>query len=320
MRILVTGSTGYVGSVLVPKLLDAGHRVTGVDLMWFWGRADERCDVRKGDFRELDGKYESGMWAPSDDYDAIIHLAAIANDPAGDLKPARTWETNALGTVQLLHWASGKPSIKKFIYASSGSVYGVCDWPEVHEGAPLKPMTAYNETKMVAERACLSYWHEMNVQVVRPATVCGMSPRMRLDVVVNMLTMQALTKGEIVVRGGKQMRPHIHIEDMTDLYVWLLESEFPSAMIWNAGFEDISVRALAEQIAERTGAKIINRKMRDKRSYRMNSDKLLLAGFKPKRTVSDAIDELIAAYNAGNLEDRPQWHTMKHMRTSLRAS
>lgn len=298
MNVFVTGACGYVGSVLVPKLRAAGYAVTTNDIGWFGGLPDKKSDFRT--ISRLDG------------YDAVIHLAAIANDPTGELNPRLTWETNALGTMQLADVAA-RSGVKQFIYASSGSVYGVSDAPVVTEDTLLNPISDYNKTKMVAERVLLSYKDKMAVQIARPATVCGLSPRMRLDVVVNMLTIQALTKGAITVLGGGQMRPHIHIEDMTDLYLFMLEKPELTG-IYNAGFENRSIMEIAKKIAKRTKAHIHVHESADKRSYRIDSTKLMAAGFKPKRTVKMAIAELIEAYNKGELEDTDNCYNLRTMR------
>lgn len=298
MKVLVTGGCGYVGSVLVPKIKKAGYDVVSNDIGWFGGEPDD-----KSDFREAENLEE---------FDAIIHLAGIANDPTGDLDPRLTWETNALGTMQLADVAA-RSGVKQFIYASSGSVYGVSDVPAVTEDTRLNPISEYNKTKMVAERVLLSYKHQMAVQIVRPATVCGFSPRMRLDVAVNMLTMQALTKGAITVLGGNQMRPNIHIEDMTDLYLFMLEHRELTG-VYNAGFENRSIMEIAKKIAKRTNAEIHVRESNDPRSYRIDSTKLMEAGFKPKRTVKMAIAEMIEKYQKGELEDTDNCYNLRVMR------
>ena len=169
---------------------------------------------------------------------------------------------------------------------------------------------------MVAERVVLSYSNDMVVQVVRPATVCGLSPRMRLDVSVNMLTMQALTRGEITVFGGDQTRPNIHIDDITDLYLFLLDRQDLTG-VYNAGFENISIRRIAEMACEKAEAKITVLPSNDPRSYRVNSDKLLATGFKPKKTVENAIDEICAAYHRGQLKDQERFHTLEWMQKTV---
>ena len=217
MHILVTGACGFKGSVLVPKLVERGHRVRAFDIQWFGNflRPHPAVEVVKGDVRDAAEIDLSGI-------DAIIHLSSVANDPCGDLDPKLTWEISCLATMQLADRAK-RAGIRRFIYASSGSVYGVSDAEQVTEDLELFPISEYNKTKMCAERILLSYKDDMVVQIVRPATVCGYSPRMRLDVSVNMLTMQALDRGEITVFGGEQTRPNIHIDDITDLYIFLLD-------------------------------------------------------------------------------------------------
>src|SRR6266849_7916438 len=262
MRILVTGACGYKGTVLVPKLLSSGHEVIAIDTMWFGNYLKphkkltvEQIDVREADKIELDGVY------------AIIHLSSIANDPCGDLDPKLTWEVSALATMQLADKAV-RHGVRRFIYASSGSVYGIKEEAQVTEDLELKPISEYNKTKMVAERVLLSYANEMTVQIIRPATVCGFSPRMRLDVSVNMLTMQALTRERITVFGGQQTRPNIHIDDITDVYLFMLKHPEHEG-IYNAGFENISIMQIAERVLEHAPAQITVSASNDPRSYRV---------------------------------------------------
>ncbi|PCI31319.1 MAG: NAD-dependent epimerase/dehydratase [Elusimicrobia bacterium] len=265
--------------------------------------------VTKGDVRAIET-------APLDGVDSIIHLASIANDPCGDLDPKLTWETSGLATMQLAD-AAVRHGVKHFIYASSGSVYGVKEELHVTEDLTLNPISEYNKTKMVAERVMLSYSDDMLVQIVRPATVCGFSPRMRLDVSVNMLTMQALTKKEITVFGGRQIRPNIHIEDITDVYLFMLGKGDEVQGIYNAGFENLSILEIAEKISDRIPVEIIVTESNDPRSYRINSDKLLATGFKPKKTVDNAIDELIALHRKGKLSDDDNFYNLKWMQKNL---
>lgn len=303
-NITVTGGCGYVGSILVPKLLEAGHHVDVVDVMWFGNYLSPhpRLKIWKTDFRD--------EYVPLNH--TVIHLAGVANDPHGELDPKITWELNALGTMQLADRCA-RAGVAQFIYASSGSVYGVSDAPEVTEDALLDPISEYNKTKMVAERCVLSYAPRMNIAVVRPGTVCGYSPRMRLDVIVNRFTMQALESGRIRIKGGSQMRPHIHIQDMANLYHWLVENPKYSGVVFNAGFENISVRNIAEMIVGATRASFTIENSDDPRSYRLNSDRLLSAGFQPKFTVADAIDEMIGKYRAGELKNEPEWYNLETM-------
>lgn len=306
MKLVVTGACGYKGNVLVPKLLDAGYHVTALDIQWFGNDLShhENLEVQQFDVRESEKLDLSG-------YDAVIHLSSVANDPCGDLDPKLTWEISCLATMRLADKAV-RQGVKRFIYASSGSVYGLKDEEHVTEDLELVPLSEYNKTKMVAERVLMSYAEDMVVQIVRPATVCGLSPRMRLDVSVNMLTMQALTKGQIRVLGGDQTRPNIHIDDITDFYLFLLDN--PSVTgIYNAGFENLSIRTIAETICEHVPAKINVEPSNDPRSYRINSDKLLATGFKPKKNVESAIKEITDAYNAGALKDEDRWYCLKWM-------
>ena len=205
-------------------------------------------------------------------------------------------------------------NIKRFIYASSGSVYGVKSEENVTEDLSLEPLSAYNKTKMVSERVLLSYKDKINVQIVRPATVCGLSPRMRLDVSVNMLTMQALKNGKITVFGGSQIRPNIHIDDISDLYLFLLNHPEHNG-IFNAGFENISILDIAQMIKAQIPCDIIVSASNDPRSYRLDSNKLLKLGFYPRKTVQDAISEVIEAFTNGDLKDENHFYNLKWMQS-----
>ena len=310
MKILVTGGCGYKGHILIPKLLKRGYEVIAFDIQWFGNYLSphKNLTVIKGDVRDTDT-------IPLDGIDCIIHLSSIANDPCGDLNPQLTWEVSALATMQLADKAK-RMGIKRFIYASSGSVYGVKTEPQVTEDLNLEPISEYNKTKMVGERVLLSYENDMIVQIVRPATVCGYSPRMRLDVSVNLLTMQALAKGKITVFGGDQVRPNIHIEDITDLYLHLIEHP-EIAGIYNAGFENISIMDIAKLIAKYIPVDIDVTPSNDPRSYRINSDKLLSTGFKPKKNVDNAIHEIIEKYRSGELKDEDHFYNLRWMEKTV---
>jgi nucleoside-diphosphate-sugar epimerase len=308
MHILVTGGCGYIGSVLTPKLLNLGHRVTVFDIMWF-GRHladDKNLRVIQGDIRDVES-------VPMDGIDAIIHLANIANDPCGDLNAKLAWEVNVLATMGLVEKAIAC-HVKQFILSSSGSVYGVKEEAQVTEELPLVPISDYNKTKMISERVLLSYKDQITVQCIRPATVCGYSPRMRLDLSVNMLAMQALANGRITVFGGDQTRPNIHIQDITDVFIHFLNLKDKAPGIYNAGFENITILDIAKRVAEQIPAEIIVSESNDPRSYRLNADKLLSTGFKQKHTVNDAILEIIAAYRNGKLADQDLWYNIKTMK------
>ena len=310
MHVLVTGGCGYIGSVLTPKLLALGHEVTVVDIMWFGNYLEGHKNLRviKKDIRDTDQMPMAGI-------DAIIHLANIANDPCGDLNAKLSWEVNTLATMGLVERAI-RDQVKLFIYFSSGSVYGVKEEPQVTEDLSLVPISDYNKTKMISERVLLSYKDSIAVQCVRPATVCGYSPRMRLDVSVNMLTMQALANKKITVFGGKQIRPNIHIQDITDLVLFFLQKGEKFQGIYNAGFENISIKDIAEKVAEFVPAEIVITPSNDPRSYRLNSDKLLSTGFKPKYNVKYAIKEIIASFKSGkfpNSMDDRRYYNIKTM-------
>lgn len=310
MRILVTGACGYKGTVLVPKLLKAGHDVLAIDTMWFGNylESHKNLSVMKADVRNVEQIDLDGI-------DAIIHLSSIANDPCGDLDPKLTWEVSALATMQLADKAV-RHGVRKFIFASSGSVYGVKEEAQVTEDLELKPISEYNKTKMVSERVLLSYKDDMVVQIVRPATVCGYSPRMRLDVSVNMLTMQALTKGKITVFGGNQTRPNIHIDDITDIYLFLLDHPEVKG-VYNAGFENISILDIAKQVTRHVPAEIVVTESNDPRSYRVNSDKLLATGYRPKKSVEDAIRDIILKFRSGVLKDEERYYNLKWMQKEV---
>ncbi len=306
MKVFVTGACGYKGTVLVPKLLALGHEVVAFDIQWFGNFLvpHPKLTIVKGDIRNIDEVNLDGV-------DAIIHLSSVANDPCSDLDPKLTWEISCLATMQLADraWRRG---IKRMIYASSGSVYGVSEEPEVTEDLVLLPISEYNKTKMCGERIMLSYKDDMVVQIVRPATVCGFSPRMRLDVAVNLLTMQALENGKITVLGGTQTRPNIHIDDITDLYIFLLDNPQHDG-VFNAGFENISILDIARMVSEQVGAEIDIKPSNDPRSYRVNSDRLLGTGFRPKKTVKDAITELAGLHRQGVLKNEERFHNLKWM-------
>jgi nucleoside-diphosphate-sugar epimerase len=312
MRVFVTGACGYKGTVLVPKLLSAGHEVTGFDIMWFGNylQPHPKLTIINGDVCKTENIDLRG-------FDAIIHLSSVANDPCSDLDPKLTWEISCLATRQLADLAV-RHGVKHFIYASSGSVYGVKEEDQVTEDLELKPISEYNKTKMVAERVLLSYANDMTVQIVRPATVCGYSPRMRLDVAVNMLTMQAMMRGEITVLGGDQTRPNIHMEDITDLYIFLLGHPQYTG-IFNAGFENLSILEIAQCIVKHAPAKIVVKESNDPRSYRVNSDRLLATGFKPKKTVEDAIQELVTKIKSGELKDEDRYYNLRWMQKGFAA-
>jgi nucleoside-diphosphate-sugar epimerase len=308
MKILVTGGCGYVGSILVPQLLDDGHNILVIDEQWFGNflAPHQELEIRKKDTSQIDEADLSGI-------EIVIHLANVANDPSVELNQTFSWEVNVLNTTQILELCKRAKSVKKFIFASSGSVYGVKSESKVTEELSLVPISAYNKTKMSAERVCLSYTEYFDVICIRPATVCGVSPRMRFDVVVNMFVLQAFTNNRIVVLGGDQVRPNIHIEDMAGVYKHFLSKNVLGSGIYNAGFENISVLDIAKKVQKVFDVEIEIKPSNDPRSYRQDSTKLLETGFVRKKSVSDAISEISSNLINGEIKDDVRWHTVKWM-------
>tara|TARA_B100001059_G_C17755011_1_gene539390 strand:+ start:107 stop:1051 length:945 start_codon:yes stop_codon:yes gene_type:complete len=307
-KILVTGGGGYVGTLLVNSLLNNGNHVTVVDTFWFGNflSKNENLEVIKDDIRNLSIEKIRG-------HCVIVHLANIANDPSVAMDPELSWNVNVLGTHNLIDKAS-RAGIEHFIFGSSGSVYGIKEEPDVVEDMVLVPISTYNKTKMVAERVIMSYSNNLKVHCIRPATVCGYSPRMRLDISVNLLTMQALNKGEITVLGGNQTRPNINIKDMVNVYLHFIKQNNIESGYYNAGLENMKILEIAEIIKKKTGAKIIIKDSNDPRSYRQNSDKLISTGFKFKYNVDNAIEEIIAKFKDKSLEDKEIYYNLKVMK------
>lgn len=308
-NILVTGGCGFVGSSLVHELLIDGHKIMVIDTEWFGNYLinHENLSCIKMDVRDIEK-------IPFEDVDTIIHLANIANDPSVEMNPTLSWEVNVLATQQLADKAK-KNKVQNFIYASSGSVYGIKEEEKVTEDLDLVPISVYNKTKMVAERVLLSYKDDFNIHCIRPATVCGWSPRMRLDVSVNMFTWQALRNNEMTVYGGNQVRPNIHIKDMVNVYKHFLENPRIESGCYNAGFENISIIDIANLIEKKLqGTKISISESNDPRSYRQDSQKLLNTGFIQKYSVSDAVDDIIDVFEAGDLQEDESCFTVKWMR------
>lgn len=308
-KILVTGGNGYVGSSLVPALLTDGYSVRVLDANWFGEHLEghDNLEVIEGDVRNLTG-------LRVDDVDHVVHLANVANDPAVELDQTLSWEVNVLATQQLIEKLVREGKAESFIFASSGSVYGVQDVEDVTEELALVPISAYNKTKMVAERVLLSYTDSIKVFCVRPATVCGVSPRMRLDVAVNMLAAQAVLNGKITVFGGDQTRPNIHIRDMVSVYQHFIESSNLESGCYNAGFENMSILDIANLVSQKVACEIEISESNDPRSYRQNSSKLEDTGFTPKYTVNNAIEEVVGALDTGKLRDHSNWYNVETMK------
>jgi nucleoside-diphosphate-sugar epimerase len=306
-NILVTGGAGYVGAILVPKLLDKGYGVKVIDL-YIYG--DNILNVVKNNpnLKEVKGDIRDKKLLEKEipGTNAIIHLACISNDPSYELDPALGKSINYDAFIQLVDIAK-KNDVKRFIYASSSSVYGIKEESEVTEDLPLEPLTEYSKYKAKCEEVLLrEATNDFVVTVIRPATVCGYSPRMRLDLTVNILTNHAVNKGEITVFGGEQMRPNIHIEDMADLYAMLLElpKEKIQNQIFNAGYENYKVKEIADMVQSVVGKHVQIKTIptNDNRSYRVSSKKIQnQLGFSPKHTIKEAIFDLKKAFEEGNI-------------------
>lgn len=309
--VLVTGGAGYVGSVLVPELLARGHRVRVLDLYLYgdgvlvpW-RGPALQEVR-GDLRDREvlGRALAGC-------DAVIHLACVSNDPSFELNPALGRSINYdafLGLLDLVKQAD----VPRFIFASTSSVYGVKTEENVTEDLPLEPLTDYSKYKALCEDALLAEDRPgFTPVIIRPATVCGYSPRMRLDLTVNILTNHAVSTGRITVFGGSQKRPNIHIADIADLYALLLElpSERIHRKVFNAGYENHAIAEIAGMVRDvviRSGLRreieIRTAPTDDIRSYHISSEKIKRElGFEPMHTIEDAIRDLCAAFAAGRI-------------------
>ena len=306
-KVVVTGGAGYVGSVLVPKLLAKGHHVKVIDLYIYGhnvldGVKDHPhliqvvADIRNGEMleRELAG------------YDTVIHLACISNDPSFELDPALGRAINYDAFIDLVAVAK-KNGISRFIYASSSSVYGIKSEQNVTEELPLEPLTDYSRYKALCEDVLLEAREPgFFTLILRPATVCGYSPRLRLDLTVNILTNHAVNNRIIKVFGGRQMRPNIHIVDMADLYVKTLEwpDEAIDGKIFNVGYENQRVAEIAEIVRSVVGdnVEIVKTATNDHRSYHISSEKINRElGFVATRTIQDAVGDLVSAYEAGRV-------------------
>ena len=310
MKIIILGGSGYIGAVLCNLLIYHGHKIKVIDAQWFGKNLinNKNLKIIKKDIRNLDVNDLKG-------YDAIIHLANIANDPSVFLKPELSWEVNVLSSMKICELAIAA-KIKKIIFSSSGSVYGISKEKRVTEKTALKPISVYNKTKMIAERVFLSYSKYLNTTIIRPATVCGISKRLRLDVSVNMLTYQAWKNNLITVFGGTQVRPNIHILDLCNAFLHFLNKKNYKYknQIFNAGFENLSIIDIAKKIQKLTNCEIKIKKSDDPRSYRLNSDKILNTGFVRKYSVDDAILQLLSYFKKNNFKDTNKNYNIKRTR------
>ena len=303
-KIFITGGAGYVGAMLVPRLLELGNSVTVLDLMWYGEDvidAHPNLVMVKGDIRDqvLLRKTIPG-------HDSVIHLACISNDPSFEMDP-KLGESINLDAFQPLVEISRASGVKRFIYASSSSVYGVKSEPNVSEDMSLEPLTDYSRFKAECEKVLANYQSpEFTTVTIRPATVCGYSRRQRLDVVVNILSNLAFHKRKITVFGGKQLRPNIHIADMVEAYVVLLNAprELIAGEIFNAGYENQSVEELANSVRDVMGddVELVTSPTDDNRSYHISSQKISkVLGFVPSHTIKDAIVDMKQALESGLL-------------------
>lgn len=321
--VCVTGGAGYVGSVLVPKLLQEGYRTKVLDL-YIYGedvlnhvKDNPNLEQIKGDIRDQD--LLKGVIPGCD---AVIHLACISNDPSFELDPALSKSINYDAFLDLVK-VSKQSGVKRFIYASSSSVYGIKEEEQVTEDLPLEPLTDYSKYKVMCEDYLLENKGSMTALIVRPATVCGYSPRLRLDLTVNILTNHAINNKKITVFGGGQQRPNIHIEDMTNLYVEALRwpDEAIDGKIYNAGYQNHKVKDIAKIVRNVVGedVEIVTTPTNDVRSYRVSSEKIKQeVGLEPQYTIEDAVRDLVEAFKKGLVPDPmhdPRYYNIKMMQS-----
>lgn len=310
-RVLITGGAGYCGSRLVPQLLDSGYQITVYDTMYFTPhflpRQHANLQLVQGDIRDT-SKFKSIVKG----HDAVVNLACISNDASFELNEKLSTSIN-LNAFEPMVLASKRAGVKRFVYASSSSVYGISDKPDVTEDHPLLPLTLYNKYKGECEPLLKMHTDENFVGVIfRPATICGYAPRQRLDLTVNILTNLAVNKGEITVFGGSQTRPNLHIQDYCDVVQLLLESSKDKVQnqTFNVGSQNLRISDIAlivkdvveTRFPERQPINIVTTTSEDTRSYHINSDKIKrVLGFIPRYTVSDAIEELCDAFASNRL-------------------
>ncbi len=310
-KVIVIGGGGYKGHVLVPKLLKKGYEVVVYDLFLFGNylTPDPKLTVIEGDVRDLPALKQALVGC-----DAVIHMACISNDPSFELDPNLSTSIN-YECFEPCVVAAKEAGVKRFVFVSSSSVYGVSEAPDVTEEHPLLPLTQYNKFKGLCEPLLFKHQSpDFVCVVIRPATVCGYSTRMRFDLTVNILTNHAYNKGLITVFGGAQKRPNIHIEDITDLYAELLE--IPAAKIagetFNAGYENFTVSQLAdfvkkiveEEFPEKAPIAITTTPSDDNRSYHVSSKKILdKLGWAPKRNIEDAVRDLCRAFKQNKFKE-----------------
>ncbi len=310
-KVFVTGGAGYCGARLVPQLLSRGYKVTVFDIMFFGNaflpRSNPNLRIIDGDIRDTP-KFAAAVAG----HDAVVNLACISNDASFELDEDLSTSIN-LNAFEPMVQAAKKAGVKRFIYASSSSVYGVSDKPDVTEDHPLVPLTLYNKYKGMCEPLLKKHTDDRFTGVIfRPATVCGYSPRQRLDLSVNILTNHAVNAGKITVFGGSQLRPNLHVQDYCDAVELFLTVPADKVQneIFNVGYQNLSImeiaelvrRVVAEEMPERRKVEIVTTPTDDIRSYHINSDKIRRAlGYAPRHTIEDAVRELTRAFLAGKL-------------------
>lgn len=309
MKVFVPGGAGYVGSRLIPELLKSGYEVVVFDLFLYGEKVfdsiknDPKLIQVKADIRDFSAVDEAMKGC-----DAVIHLACISNDPSFELDPELGKSINFDAFEPMVKLAI-KHKIKRFIFASSSSVYGVKQVPNVTEDMSLEPLTDYSKYKAECEKILFKYLsNDFICTVIRPATVCGYAPRQRLDVVVNILTNLAYHTGKVKVTGGSQMRPNIHIEDMVRAYLHVLNcpKEKVQGQIFNAGYHNNTVLELGQLVQKIVGRKrpveLVVEPTNDNRSYHVSSEKIASQlGFVPKYTIEKAVEDLVSAFESGKL-------------------
>ncbi len=322
--VLITGGAGYIGSALVPELLQEGYKVIVYDLYLYGDifslfKNYPNLFQIKGDIRDKKKFIDA-----SKNVDAILHLACISNDPSYELNPALGKSINYDAFYNLIE-AARFNNVKRFIYASTSSVYGVKREKNVRETSICEPLTDYSKYKLECEKILLDFGEknpDIGHVIVRPATVCGYALRLRLDLVVNILTINALMTGKIKIFGGKQLRPNINIKDIVQVYKLFLKAQVEkiNGNIFNVGYQNRSVENLAHIVKEVIGdeeIKFVRVSTDDMRSYHINSDKIeKVLGFKPKYTIEDGVQSLVNAYNKGLIIDglnNPLYYNIKLM-------
>lgn len=310
-KILITGGGGYVGTLLVQELLKKNYKITVVDTFWFGNYLVKNknlkilkkniLNLKNSDFKKID---------------CIIHLASIANDNAADIDQKFAWETSCLGTKIICDLAK-KNNIKKFIYASSGSVYGIKKERKVTEDLSCEPVSVYNKSKMVAERIVLSYKKNFQTIIVRPSTLYGYSPRMRLDLTINILCYHAFKFNKVKIFGGKQWRPYLHIKDMVNFYLHCLKQKNMKG-IYNISQGNLTLDQTADKIKLfMPKCKITHTKSNDIRSYRLNSDRAIKSGFTFATNINDEMQNLLKLLKSKKVESRPNNFSINWLKNKI---